>query len=397
MSNKRLWKKVLAIDMLMLGVSFSISSVGQMFNSIKTEYQLTLPQASILLSAQSIGGFIVAIMCILFIDSLNKSKFIILCGIMLSISLILVGIKLSIFLVYVVFIMLGLFTGFVNTLTNAVMAETVPTNSEKYINFMHMIFSFGAVIVPILSSNLYIHLGLPGVFIILGGFSMLWAVYALIAFSTSIKSKLVVKTVNIKYQFDTMREVIRIPGIKEVGVIAMLTACWQLSAIYYISFLFSDYTGSNEMGAFALSVFFLGMMLTRLIYAKVANRYSPGRVIAFGCLLCVLSWTTCMLVNNLVIKMILIGLSAFFLGNNFPINFSTACKLSPNNTAAALGIAFLGYYLALFIFVPIVGTVAEATSLKIALILNSIPIIILIPVALRLHRIILKYVTIETL
>ncbi len=383
--KKGLWMKVLAIDMLVLGVSFSISLVGQMFDAIKNVYQLSLSQAGWLLSVQSIGGFAVAIMCLLFVDSLNKTKLIVISGVLLCVFLIMVGIKLPLFLVFIVFIMLGLFTGVVNTLTNAVMAETVPANADKHINFMHMIFSLGAVLVPILCSVIYHYLDLSGVFFVLGGFSLFWPIYAVIIFNANVKQKLLKNTVGIKFRLQKMQKVIRIPVMKEIGLIAVLATCWQLSAIYYVSSLFSGLTGNVSDGAYALSILFLGMMVSRLLYTKVVNRFSKGCVIAIGCLLGAVVWTIAMFVNDIFIKIILIGLSAFFCGNNFPITFSAACRLSPKNTATALGIAFLGYYLALFIFVPIIGAVGETMGLNNALLFNGIPLIALIPVALRLH------------
>ena len=74
MGKQKIMVKVLAIDMLMICVSFSISIIGQMFDAIKDFYDLTLSQGGLLLSVQSVGGFIVGIALILFIDAFEKRK-----------------------------------------------------------------------------------------------------------------------------------------------------------------------------------------------------------------------------------------------------------------------------------------------------------------------------------
>lgn len=383
---KRIWKKVLAVDMLMLCVSFSISIVGQMFETIKEVYSLSLSQAGMLLSVQSIGGLTVAIMSLLVIDSFNKKKVIVISGVLICVFLIIIGIKMPLSILFIVFIILGLSTGMVNLLTNAVMIETVPKNPERYINFMHMIFSLGAVLAPILSHAIFLHYGLSGVFFVMGGFALFWALYSVIVFRNDLRKKLVLEKISLKVRYREMIKVLKNPGMKEIGIIAILTSCWQLTAIYYISSLFSGLTGSIADGAYALSVLFLGLMISRLLYTKFATKFSPGLVLAIGSFLGAAVWIASMLASDAQVKIILLGISAFFCGNNFPITFSTSCKLSPKNTAAALGEAFFGYYLALFVYLPIIGAIGESIGLNNALIFAALPLLILVPVAVLLHK-----------
>lgn len=384
--GKRIWSKVLALDMLMLCMAFSISIVGQMFETIKATYSLSLSQAGMLLSIQSIGGFVVAVMSLLVIDLFNKKKIIVISGVLLCIFLIIIGIKMPLFVLFIVFIMLGLSTAMVNILSNAAMMETVPKNPERYINFMHTIFSLGAVLAPVISNAIYADSGMSGVFFIMGGFALFWALYSVAVFKNDVRQKLVKEKIHLKSRFKEMIKVLKNPGMKQISIIAVLASCWQLTAMYYVSSLFFGLTGNITDGAYALSVLFLGMMVSRLLYSKFANRYSPGRMLAIECLIGAVFWIAAIFVNDVLVKTILIGVSAFFCGNNFPITFSTACRLSPKNTATALGATYFGYYLALFVFVPVIGVIGEAIGLNNALYFAALPLFMLIPAAIRLHR-----------
>ncbi len=384
--SKKIWFKVLAIDMLVLCLAFSMSIIGQMLDTIKDIYSLSLSQAGMLLSVQSIGGFVVAIMSLLIIDLFNKKKLIVLSGVILCVFLILIGIKMPLPFLFVVFIMLGLSSAMVNIISNAVMMDTVPKNPERYINFMHTIFSFAAVLAPVVSNAIFADYGIMGVFFIMGGFALIWAAYSVIVFKNDVRQKLIKEKINIKSRFAEMIKVLKNPGMKHINIIAVLISCWQLTAMYYVSSLFSSITGNVSDGAYALSVLYLGMMLSRLIYSKFADRFSPGRVLAIECFIGALFWIAAILTGDILAKTVLIGISAFFCGNNFPITFSTACNLSPNNKATALGGTFFGYYLALFVFIPIIGAIGEAIELNNALYFAALPLFALIPFALGLHK-----------
>lgn len=384
--NRDIWMKVLALDMLMLCFSFSVSVMGQMFESIKEIYFLNFTQASLLLSIQSIGGLVLALICILYIDALNKTKILVICGLLLCSLLMIIGAIPPLFLLFVIFILLGFSGGAINTLSNPIMMETVPSRAEKHINFMHMIFSFGSVLAPIISQMIESAYGLPGVFIILGGFALCWAVYSLFAFRSKANNKPDIEKISSKERLKEAIKVFKIQGIKQIFFISIMITSWQLSVIYYLSSYISELNQSAREGAIALSVLFLGMMISRLIYTRIADKYAPGMVLMISNFLGMLTWLGVFIVQGFLIKIIMVGLSAMFCANNFPIAFSSACKLAPKNTAAASGFVTLGYYIAMFVFIPIIGTLGDVIGLNKALVFAVIPLMIIIPAAYFLHR-----------
>jgi MFS family permease len=275
----------------------------------------------------------------------------------------------------------------VNSLTNAVMTQIVTNRSEKYINFMHMVFSLGSVLAPIIANSVYGIYGLSGVFWGFGGFSLFWAVYSCFVLAGGRKEKsILVADINLKSQIGAMKAVIRTDGMMTLGFIMVLATCWQLPAIYYLSSLLTEITGQSSYGALTLSILFLGMMVSRLLYSKGANRFPQKWVLGIGSFVGSILWLIAMLVSSINAKIALVGVAAFFAANNFPILFSMGCRISPKNMGIALGIETLGYYLALFLFSPIIGFIGEKIGLNYALMILAVPLLLIVPFALKLNK-----------
>jgi MFS family permease len=384
--DKRVWIKVLAVDMLLLCFSLTVSVTGQMFGSIKQFYGLTLTQASLLLSVQSIGGMLLAVLCILFISVFNKTKVLVLSGLVLCVSLMLAGAVPPLLILFAVFAILGFSGGAVNTLTNSVMADTVPNKADRYIHFMHMLFSFGAVTAPVISQAISFSLGFSGAFLIFGGFALCWAVFAVFAFPASMKNKLATRTFSFQKQYREAAGILRMPGMGMTFFVSIMITAWQLSATYYISSYFTGLTGQPMDGALALSLLFLGMMVSRLAYAHVADRFSKGRVLMLSNALGLLAWAVVILVPDIHVKYMFVALSALACGNNFPIVFSAACRIAPQNTGVASGFVNFGYYIAIFSFIPTVGALGDAAGLNTAMALCAVPLLLIIPAGYMLHK-----------
>ncbi len=384
--NRSTWARVIAIDMLLLCFALNTSLLGQMFSSIKTQYAISLSQGGLLLSMQSVGGLLLSVLCILFIKSLNKTKVLVICGFVLCGSMLLVGALPPLSLLFILFAILGFSGGAINALTNSAMADIVPQKSERYINFMHMLFSFGSVVTPVLSQALFPSMGLTGVFLIFGGFALCWAVYAVCAFSGQMKTHLMTGVISLSMQFREVLRLLKLPGMVTTFIISILITAWQLSAIYYISSYFTGLTGNAMQGALGLSLLFLGMMVSRLLYARIADRFPKGRVLLITNAAGVLAWAAVILIPDYHVKYVFVVLAALACGNNFPIAFSAACRIAPQNTGAATAVVNLGYYVAIFTVIPIVGTLGDSMGLGSALLLCAVPLLLMLPAGLLLHR-----------
>ena len=387
MNQKRqIWIRVIALDMLQLCFSLSISLIGQMLDPIKTSYGINLSQGGLLLSMQSVGGLLTALVCILLVSVLNKTKLLVAGGLIMCAALMLMGLLPPLALLFVIFGLLGLSSGAINVLTNSTMLDTVPQKAERYIVFMHMLFSLGAVVTPFASQAIYPSVGLSGVFLIFGGFGVCWMIYVIFAFYNGVRSGWVTQSVSLRPMLNVALGVLKTPGMGIILFIAVIMTVWQLSAVYYISSLFTGITQAPMQGALALSLLFIGMLISRLIFSRFADRFSKGIVLLVTNAAAAVCWAAAFLVQDINAKYVFITLTTLASGNNFPIVFSAACRLTPRHAATASGFVNLGYYIAILVFIPIIGALGDSIGLGDALLLSGIGLLLMLPAGYLLHR-----------
>ncbi len=250
---------------------------------------------------------------------------------------------------------------------------------------MHMLFSLFAIIAPIVAQTLYDFGGLAGVFLIIGGFGLCWAVYASIAFRSQTRSMAPVKR-SFGENLASAKDVFLKPGMKQILLLSIMISAWQLGAIYFVSSYTRDIGGTAHQGAMALSALFGGMMLSRLLYSRIADKFRPGHVLMLSNLLGILAWVGLIVVQGIAAKTIMIGTAAFFCGNNFPIAFLSTCRIAPENSATASGFVILGYYIATFAFVPIIGALGDAMGLGKAFLFIGVPLLFVLLAAYMLQK-----------
>ncbi len=386
LNNKKVWTRILAVDLLMLCVSFSMATVGQMRDYIEAAYGMTASQGGLMISMQSIGGFAVTIMAIVFIDSFNTKKLIVLSGLLTGLFIIAVGVNQPITMLFAVFILLGFFAGIVKTLVNSVMYQIVHVNAERHMTLLHMLFSLASVIAPLASYALYQSFNLFGAFLVLGGISVMFALYALFAFKDSLPERMIQDKLHVGYRMQELKRVIRMPGMMAITIISLLVSAWQVVAIYSISTYFTRINANGSQGAMGLSVLFLGMMIARLVYSRFADKFSQAHVLAVGCTLGFLAWTAMIFADGYMLKVTLVGLTAVFCGNNMPITYVVGCSIAPKSAGTASGIISFGYYLALFVFVPVSSIIGESLGLPVSLLISGLPLLLLLPAAFSLHK-----------
>ena len=215
---------------------------------------------------------------------------------------------------------------------------------------------------------------------------MCWAIYATVVFRKDIGKSVTVQKHSFSDRFIEAKNVFLKPGMKQMFIISILISAWQLGAIYNVSSFIRQLGGSADSGALALSVLFGGMMVSRLLYSRIADRFPPGRVMMITNLLGALAWAGVFIVDGFVGKIALIGMTAFFCANNMPISFASACKIAPDNSATASGFIILGYYIAIFTFIPVIGALGDAMGLGNAFVFAGVPLLLVVPIAYWLNK-----------
>jgi fucose permease len=154
--------------------------------------------------------------------------------------------------------------------------------------------------------------------------------------------------------------------ISAAVLVCMAAAEWCITA--WGATVAQDGAGVSADTAVALmGGYFGGVVVGRTLGSRLARRYEPGRLIAFA--LVVTAAGFAVLWPSTAAAQALIGLSLLGvgLGNLFPMGLSLAISLAPGRAVQASGRAVMMTAGAALAAPLTVGTVADATSLKAAL------------------------------
>lgn len=265
------------------------------------------------------------------------------------------------------FAALFIFGAFLSTMDVAMNAQAVAVEgmaAKPLMSSFHAFFSIGGLAGALLGAGMVaLGLGIPSHFIVVSLFSL-----AALVFSA-------------RYLVPDSGEE------EEGGAIFRLPprALWGLGAVAFCVAIgegsMGDWSGvylAGEIGttaafaALGFAAFSLTMTLGRLAGDWLATRFDPVRVVRYGGLLASLGLMAAVFTNDPFV--VLAGFAAVGAGmaNGIPLAFSAAGKFPGMSASAGIaGLATIGYagFLA---GPPLIGLIAEATSLRVALFLAAL-------------------------
>jgi MFS family permease len=161
----------------------------------------------------------------------------------------------------------------------------------------------------------------------------------------------------------------RLPGAFWVAAMVLMcttAAEWCITA-WGASFLVEVLHVSTDTAVSLMVGYFGGVLVGRAVGSRLARRYDPTRLLAWALGVAavgfVVMWPAVATAQALV-GLALLGVG---LGNLFPLGMSVAVTLAPEQAASASGRAVAMTSLAVLLAPLLVGTMADATSLRSAL------------------------------
>jgi MFS family permease len=161
----------------------------------------------------------------------------------------------------------------------------------------------------------------------------------------------------------------RLPGAFWVAAMVLMcttAAEWCITA-WGASFLEEVLHVSTDTAVSLMVGYFGGVLVGRAVGSRLARRYDPTRLLAWALGVAavgfVVMWPAVATAQALV-GLALLGVG---LGNLFPLGMSVAVTLAPEQAASASGRAVAMTSLAVLLAPLLVGTMADATSLRSAL------------------------------
>ena len=172
-------------------------------------------------------------------------------------------------------------------------------------------------------------------------------------------------------------------------VAAMVLVCttaaeWCVTA-WGASFLEDALAVSTDTAVSLMVGYFGGVLVGRVLGSRLARRHSPARLLALALGVAALGFVVLWPAGTTAPALLGLALLGLGIGNLFPMGLSVAVALAPTQAGLASGRAVAMTSLAVLVSPLLVGTLADATSLKSAL--TVVPVLLaLAAVGLALVR-----------
>jgi len=365
--------KIVSIYLIVLLYAVYLTILGQLLPRIIEDYSLSMSGAGLFSTLQSLGGITAVFSCIFVVDALNKAKIFGACAVLLSITTLIIGLTPQIIIVYVTFAVLGIATGFIDILSNVVIADRTSGKRQRLlINLLHGFFSTGAVAVPILAEAVSSSLRWSMVFV---GFAIALLICAVIyhySYRNDVKQPLKQRLVD-KNVFRIAVDVLHKRGMKCVALSSICTNFFLVGIIYWLSTFMSSFENNYSHGALGLSLFFAGVMVSRLGLSKLSTRINAAVLVGVGSLCASVLFIAGLLVASPYAAAVLFLLCGAALGPVFPQTVSMACHIAQGSAGTASGFVFFGFIVGNMISPLAIGAVADiqGMGLKYALIVPA--------------------------
>jgi len=226
-----------------------------------------------------------------------------------------------------------------------------------------------------LGANLFLSaFGGRRAFTVLGAIIFAFALYFIFVFKREMNMPLISEHIPIKQRLIELSEVIHRKGIKEVVIVSILFASFQVNMLFWGASYYIERSGNPMLGAFALALFFTGTGFSRFVVSKYSNKYKPYTFISICSVLTAVAMLFLILISNPVISLIFYGVIGFAAGNIWPQLITQSCTLAPDKSSAATGLVLLGYTLTAFVAPAIMGFIGDTLGLKYGFLLMAVMI-----------------------
>ncbi len=365
-----------------MALALYVTVLGYMIPAIRKAFSLSLAQAGLFSTLQSIGTALSVLLCFSVFSALNKTRIMAICAFLLAGVIILIGISDILLLLYALFLCLGLFNNVVDTLSNAIIADLTPQKKSFHIGLMQALWSAAGAAGPFFA--MLLGSSYTPVFLGLGIFTALCA----LVFFLGLRRESAMPFVQKRHNLGGLGKLVCTLGRKGVKLYltaAILNSIVQITMAYFISSYMTLIGGNALQSAVALSALFFGTMLGRLAYAKFFHNAPAKKVLPFTSLLALLAYTAMLFCHDPVLVCVFACLGGIGISMNFPAYLVELCDIVPEDTAAASSLVFLGYTLACFAAPPVFGAIGDAIGLQTSMLIGTAVLIPLIVVSTLLH------------
>lgn len=341
----------------------SVTMIGPLMPLIISTFDLRLSLAGLLVSFQQLGGALAIIGSALFADRAHKPLLIALAFSVYSLGLFSIAAAPGYAVLAAAFLAVGSGSRFFDTVANADTAEWNPGRSALYLSLLHTVFAVGALTGPLYVSIL-VQAGASWSTIFVGLGAAAAVAVAVYVTRPRFRNRRSVASTTLRP--GSVVDVVRAPRMWiACAVMLSYTAHQAGFSVWLPMYLQTSLLASPHLGAMALSFYWLGIIIGRLLSARLAVIITIKRQLWAGALIGTLVLLAAFSARD---PLLLTGaaLLAGIAGAGVIPNLVTlCCSWFPANTATASSMLFLSASIGHMISPWLIASVTERSSFDI--------------------------------
>ena len=359
-NRKMLLTAALFGGMVLLSSIFSLQ--GALLEDLIAHYNLSDSAQGLAGTAASVGGVIALALSFFLMGRVRKFGLLKAAFAICAAALIALCIMPSFALFVLIWGLIGVGLGFVDTLLSACMSDLYHGEEKKATRMMcmlHMTYGLASMALPVLYTLLKSRgMSWYGMYGVVGGFGVALLIFTFIVSAgreqvsessrQSVSAGEIARTVT--------------AGALPFFILAMFSHGYFLAGLNTWVTVYIGVTLNSTLGDISLTFLFTGVMLSRFLFPFTGLK--PTRYICFSCIMSAALLLAAVLSGNDTAAAVLIALSGLAFGATIPCMLNLACESVPGNTMLATTPMMLSLYLGEAVAPPVIGALESSAGLE---------------------------------
>ena len=348
------------------------STQGYMLNDFIEIYSIQSARQGLVGTFFSVGQIAALFLVFILTGRIKKPTFIILALAAASCIFCLLSLIPPFFLLLILYSLFGIMFAINNTISSSLVADiNNKKDIPKYMCMLHGVFGLGGLLAPLI----FLVLNKSGVKwnSVLLYLSILFLLFSVIYYIITKKAS---KSVNLEYAEKVKikcKDIFYVISDKK-GAMLILSAFFygahQSVFIVWIYRYVSIFLDSESLGALALSLFWTGMAISRLLISRI--NIKPKNYIKYGNIFAALIIVIGIISNTAIVMTICTFLAGISAGPTVPLLMAKGCDMYQEKTVLATNVVLISIYFAQMVTPVIVAAVNNSITNQIGMLLAAV-------------------------